>query len=47
MRPVDKGKASDAKYKKYQDAEPYLEERLGPYCSFVSILFSMFQKWNT
>lgn len=34
MRPVDKGKAPDAKYKKYQDAEPYLEERLGPYCSF-------------
>ena len=34
MRPVDKGNAPDAKYKKYQDAEPYLEKRLGPYCSF-------------
>ena len=34
MRPVDKGKAPDAEFEKYQDAEPYLEERLGPYCSF-------------
>lgn len=34
MRPVDKGKAPDAEFKKYKDAEPYLEERLGPYCSF-------------
>lgn len=34
MRPVDKGKAPDVIFKKYQDAEPYLEERIGPYCSF-------------
>lgn len=34
MRPVDKWKAPDAEFEKYQDAEPYLEERLGPYCSF-------------
>lgn len=34
MRPVDKGSAPEITFKKYQDAEPYLEERLGHYCSF-------------
>ena len=34
MRPVDKGQAPDIRFKKYQDAEPYLEERLGACCSF-------------
>lgn len=34
MRPVDKGKAPDKVFKKYQEAEPYQEERLGAYCSF-------------
>lgn len=34
MRPVDKGEAPEQVFKKYQDAEPYLEERLGAYCSF-------------
>lgn len=34
MRPVDKGMAPDVRFKKYQDAEPYLEERIGAYCSF-------------
>lgn len=34
MRPVDKGKAPDTQFKTYQEAEPYLEERLGAYCSF-------------
>ena len=34
MRPVDKGKAPEIEFKCYQDAEPYLEERIGEYCSF-------------
>lgn len=34
MRPVHKGKAPDRVFKKYQDAEPYLEQCLGAYCSF-------------
>lgn len=34
MRPVDKGEAPEHTFKKYQEAEPYLEERLGAYCSF-------------
>lgn len=34
MRPVDKGKAPDKIFKKYQDAELHLEERIGAYCSF-------------
>lgn len=34
MRPVNKGEAPDKVFKKYQEAEPYLEERLGAYCSF-------------
>ena len=34
MRPVDKGKAPDITFNEYQDAEPHLEERIGPYCSY-------------
>ncbi len=34
MRPVDKGKAPDRVFNDYQDAEPYLEERIGAYCSY-------------
>lgn len=37
MRPVDKGKAPDAVFKKYQDALPYLEKRIGAYCSFCEL----------
>lgn len=37
MRPVDKGNAPRTDYKKYQDAEPDLEKRLGPYCSFCEM----------
>ena len=34
MRPVDKGEAPDKVFVKYSEAEPYLEERLGAYCSY-------------
>ena len=34
MRPVDKGETPDRTFDDYQDAEPYLEERIGPYCSY-------------
>lgn len=34
MRPVNKGEAPKIQFKKYQEAEPYLEVRLGAYCSF-------------
>ena len=37
MRPVDKGKKPEINFKRYQDAEPYLEERIGPYCSFCEM----------
>lgn len=37
MRPVNKGEAPEQEFKKYQDAEPYLEERLGAYCSFCEM----------
>lgn len=37
MRPVDKGKAPDTEWKQYSDAEPYLEERIGAYCSFCEL----------
>lgn len=40
MRPVDKGEAPDISFGKYQDAEPYLEERLGAYCSFCEFPIS-------
>lgn len=34
MRPVNKGNAPEVQFKKYQEAEPYLEERIGAFCSF-------------
>lgn len=34
MRPVNKGEAPDVIFKQYQDALPYLEKRIGGYCSF-------------
>ncbi len=34
MRPVNKGDTPNIKFKVYSDAEPYLEERLGAYCSY-------------
>ena len=34
MRPIEKGAAPDVEFKKYSEAEPFLEERLGAYCSF-------------
>lgn len=37
MRPVNKGEAPAIEYKKYQDAEPDLEARLGAYCSFCEM----------
>lgn len=37
MRPVDKGEAPNVKFKQYQEAEPYLEERIGAYCSFCEL----------
>ena len=37
MRPVDKGREPDINFKKYQDAELFLEERLGAYCSFCEL----------
>lgn len=37
MRPVNKGEAPGTEYKKYQDAEPDLEERIGAYCSFCEL----------
>lgn len=37
MRPVDKGSAPYDKISKYQEAEPYLEKRIGSYCSFCEM----------
>lgn len=37
MRPVDKGDAPYDKISKYQEAEPYLEKRIGAYCSFCEM----------
>lgn len=37
MRAVDKGEAPETEYKKYQDAEPELEARIGAYCSFCEM----------
>lgn len=34
MRPIDKGEAPDTRFRHYQDAEAYLEERIGAYCSY-------------
>lgn len=40
MRPVEKGAAPDVIFHHYQDAEPFLEERIGPYCSFCEFPIS-------
>lgn len=37
MRPIDKGTTPELNFKKYQDAELYLERRIGPYCSFCEL----------
>ncbi len=37
MRPVDKGASPYIKITHYQDAEPYLEKKLGRYCSFCEM----------
>ena len=37
MRPINKGKAPDTEFKRYQEAEPYLEKRIGAYCSFCEL----------
>lgn len=34
MRPINKGEAPEKEFKKYQDAEAYLENRIGEYCPF-------------
>lgn len=37
MRPVDKGSSPYKTIKKYQDALPYLEEKIGKYCSYCEM----------
>jgi len=37
MRPVDKGGTPYDRISKYQEAEPYLEKRIGAYCSFCEM----------
>ncbi|MCI5584288.1 MAG: HNH endonuclease [Lachnospiraceae bacterium] len=37
MRPIDKGDSPYTTIRKYQDAEPYLEEKIGRYCSFCEM----------
>lgn len=37
MRPVNKGKSPSVNFSKYMDAEPYLEKRLGRYCSYCEM----------
>lgn len=37
MRPINKGMSPYTEITKYQQAEPYLEERLGRYCSFCEM----------
>jgi len=37
MRPIDKGDSPYKKIKEYQEAEPYLSERIGRYCSFCEM----------
>ena len=45
MRPVNKGQ-KPVEYKHYRDAEPYLEQRLGTYCSFCEMDISHAPKLN-
>lgn len=37
MRPIDKGKSPYTFIKSYEEAEPYLNERIGRYCSFCEL----------
>ena len=37
MRPVDKGEAPDIRIDDYNDAKPYLETRIGEYCSYCEM----------
>ena len=37
MRPIDKGISPYESIERYQDAEPYLESRIGAYCSFCEM----------
>ena len=37
MRPVDKGESPYEKIDKYQDALPYLEDKIGLYCSYCEM----------
>lgn len=37
MRPVDKGESPSKKIKKYQDALPHLEAKIGSYCSYCEM----------
>lgn len=37
MRPIDKGSSPYVKINNYQDAEPYLNDRIGRYCSFCEL----------
>lgn len=37
MRPVDKGISPYTEIEEYQDAKPYLENRVGKYCSFCEM----------
>lgn len=37
MRPIEKGNSPYEKISEYQDAEPYLEKRIGAYCSFCEM----------
>ncbi len=40
MRPVDKGKSPYKSIKDYHDAEPYLTEKIGAYCSYCEFPIS-------
>lgn len=37
MRPINKGEAPSKKFKQYKDVEPYLEARIGAYCSYCEL----------
>lgn len=37
MRPVDKGNSPYTRIEKYQEAEPFLNDRIGRYCSFCEL----------
>lgn len=37
MRPIDKGISPYVKINNYQEAEPFLNDRIGRYCSFCEL----------